>query len=501
MGLLRIAAGLIAAGVLSIGTALAEPVTVTFVHFNDLDRMSADKGRGGVAKLATVVDQARAAGGTVIVTNGGDTISPSLLSSFDQGAHMIDLLNQVGLTAMVLGNHEFDFGPEVAEERIAQAEFPMLSSNAVRPDGSLLKGVTGRLMIEAGGYKIGMFGLTTKGTAEKSQPGNVEFADTVETARTMAAKLGEEGASVVVALAHTDLDEDTELLASGAVDLILSGDDHLLQVLELGDSMLIESGGQAEYITLIHLTLDTVEGRRGPKLVKTYNLEVINTQNTAEEPGIAKAVAAYEEKLSAELDIEIGTSATALDTRRVSVRSGENAFANMLVDAMREATGADIAITNGGGIRADRTYEPGTVLSRRDILSELPFGNKTVLIEVSGADVIAALENGVSGVEKGSGRFPHVSGLTFTFDPAKPAGSRVAGTTVAGKAIDPDGRYTLATNDFMGRGGDGYRMFAMARRIIDANAGALMASQLIQAIEQAGEVSPVVEGRITEAGK
>jgi 5'-nucleotidase/UDP-sugar diphosphatase len=490
------------AAVLAVGwsAAFADPATIKIVHFNDLDRMSSDNGRGGVAKLATVVKQVRAEGGTVLVTNGGDAISPSLLSSFDKGEHIIELFNQIGLTAMAVGNREFDFGPGVLQQRIAQAKFPMLSNNALDPDGSLVDGVKDYILIEVGGYTVGLFGLTTVTTKDKSQPGPVTFADAVETARAMDTKLREAGAHFVIALSHTYLDEDTDLLTAGVTDLVLSGDDHLLQLLELGGTVLVESGAQAEYVTVITVTLDTVEGRRGPKIVSNYDFEVINTASIAEDPVLAKSVAAYEARLSKELDIQVGTTTTVLDTRRATVRGGEAAFANLLTDAMRAATGADVALTNGGGIRADRVYEPGTVLSRRDVLSELPFGNKTILIEVSGTDLLAALEIGVGDVEKTSGRFAHVSGMTYSYDPSKPVGSRIVGVTVGGKALDADAVYKLATNDFMGKGGDGYRMFARARRIIDANAGGLMASQVMDYITAAGSVGPKVEGRITQIG-
>jgi 5'-nucleotidase len=179
------------------------------------------------------------------------------------------------------------------------------------------------------------------------------------------------------------------------------------------------------------------------------------------------------------------------------VRAQETAFANLMADAIREAVGADVALTNGGGIRADRTYEPGTVLTRRDIQSELPFGNKTILIEVSGADLRAALENGVSAVEDGGGRFPHVSGLTFSYDASKPAGERVTEILVGGAPLDETATFKLATNDFVGKGGDGYAMFIDKPRIIDANAGSLMAAQVIDHIAAAGSIAPAAEGRVT----
>ena len=177
---------------------------LTIVHVNDIDRMEGDGDAGGVARLATVIADVRAQGGTVLATNGGDSISPSLLSSFDEGAHMIALLNMVGLDAMALGNHEFDFGPDVTRARVAEANFTVLSNNALEPDGTLIDGVQENMMIEVGDHTVGIFGLTTQGTAVKSSPGDVTFSDPVEVAAATAAALREAGADVVIALAHTD---------------------------------------------------------------------------------------------------------------------------------------------------------------------------------------------------------------------------------------------------------------------------------------------------------
>jgi 5'-nucleotidase / UDP-sugar diphosphatase len=482
---------------LGIGVAAAEPVTLKIVHFNDLDRMEEDDGKGGVARLATVVEEIRESNPHVLVTNGGDSISPSLLSSFDHGAHMIDLFNKIGIDAMVLGNHEFDFGPEVAVERIAEAQFPVLSNNAMEPDGSLIDGVTESLMVDVGDYKVGLFGLTTASTAVKSSPGDVTFADPVATAESMAAQLREAGADLVVAVAHTDRREDNELIRVAPVDLVLSGDDHDLRVAYDGRMALVESGSQAEFVSVITVTMDAIEASSGPSFVWEPSFELINTASVEPNARLDEAVQSYVDKLSTELDIEIGTTEVPLDTRRTTVRAQESAFANLMADAMREAVGADVALTNGGGIRADRTYQAGTVLTRRDIQSELPFGNKTILIEISGADLREALENGVSEVEEGDGRFPHVSGLTFSYDASKPAGQRVTEILVNGAPLDDAAIFKLATNDFIGKGGDGYEVFIDQPRIIDANAASLMAQLVIEYIDAAGSIAPAVEGRIT----
>ena len=492
---MRIAATVVAM-FLAAAPAIAQD-RLTIVHVNDLDRMEGDGDTGGVARLATVIADVRAQGGTVLATSGGDSISPSLLSSFDEGAHMISLLNMVGLDAMALGNHEFDFGPDVTRTRISEANFTVLSNNAFEPDGTLIDGVAENMMIEVGDHMVGIFGLTTDGTAVKSSPGNVTFEDPVAVAAATAAALREAGADVVVALTHTDRPEDQQLYAAGDVDVILSGDDHDLAIWYNGNTALVESASQASLVTVVTLDIETVEGRRGPRVEWSPAFDVINTAGVEPDPTVAAEVEKYEAFLSSELDIEIAATPVLLDTRRTTVRATESAFGNLTADAMRVETGADVAITNGGGIRGDTQYEEGTMITRRDVLTELPFGNKTVLIELSGADVIAALENGVSAIEDGGGRYPHVSGMTFTFDASKPAGERVVDVMVDGAAIDPGATYRLATNDFMGKGGDGYAMFAGKPSVIEANAAELMAAQVMRAFET-GAAVPVLDGRVNQ---
>ena len=494
-GATALAAAALAAA-LATGPALAEPVVLTIVHVNDLDRLDGSGDRGGVARLATVVREVRASASHVLVTHGGDAISPSLLSSFDRGAHMIDLFNQVGFDAMVLGNHEFDFTPAVTVERIAEAGFPMLSSNAVEPDGTLVDGVTENILVEVGPYKVGLFGLTTALTPMISSSDPVTFRPATEIATEQARKLRDAGADLVVALAHTGHDEDAALMRQGVVDLLLSGHDHDMKV-EFGDgTAFVESGAQAEFVTIVEVAMDMAEGRGGPRFAWEPSVRIVNTVSVAPDPRLQASVDAYLGGLEQELDVEIGSTAVELDSRRSVVRSRESGIGNLVADAMRAATGADVALTNGGGIRADKVYPPGTTLLRRDIQSELPFGNRTILIEVTGADLLAALENGVSGVEEGAGRFPHVSGMAFHFDASRLPGSRVAEVTVGGEPLDPSRTYRLATNNFLGRGGDGYDVFAGAPRLIDATSGKLMATQVIDAIAAAGEVAPRTEGRI-----
>ena len=343
---------------------------------------------------------------------------------------------------------------------------------------------------------MGIFGLTTLGTAVKSSPGSVTFRPVEEVAAEQSAALREAGADLVIALAHTDVGEDRALLQQGAVDLLLSGDDHQLRVDFSGDVLFAESGEQADWVTVIDLSLDEVESRGSMRFAWSPGFRIINTARVTPDAELAAAAQFYLDQLSAELDVEIGSTATELDSRRATIRGKEAAIGNLIADAMRAATGADAALTNGGGIRANKIYAPGTTLTRRDILSELPFGNKTVVLEMTGRDIVAALENGLSKIEDGAGRFPHVAGISVRYDPGRPAGERVLEVTRDGTALDLDATLTLATNDYMAGGGDGYDVLEDQVRLVDAYAGTLMASQVIDYIAAKGSVAPEVEGRL-----
>ena len=475
--------------------ALADTVTLRFVQTGDIDRMDERDGRGGFAKLAAVVKRERAEGTTFFVLSG-DTLSPSLLSGIDKGAHQIDILNQMGLDVMTPGNHEFDFGAETFRTRIGEAKFSIVTSNVREPGDVQPANTADTKIVSVGNVKIGFYGMTTATTPDVSSPGDITFADEIDTARARQESLKGEGADFVVAVVHSGIVEDMELAREGLADLVLSGHDEHLMTFYNGRTVVTESESQADHVVVTTITIDKTE-KDGKVSVKwTPEFDIVDTIGVEPDPEIAAVIKTYQDKLDKELAIEIGTTETALDSRRATVRSQEAAIGNLIADAMRAAVDADVAITNGGGIRADREYAAGTKLTRGDVLAELPFGNKTVKLELTGAQLREALENGFSQVEEGTGRFPQVSGLTVEFDASKPAGERVKSVTVGDGPLDDAKTYTVATNDFMARGGDGYSVFSGAKNLIDPMGAQLMASQVIDYVATEGTVSPKVEGRI-----
>ncbi|WP_210496726.1 bifunctional metallophosphatase/5'-nucleotidase [Microvirga antarctica] len=488
-------AGLLGLSLVVSGAALAQQaVTIRFVQTNDIDRMSPEKGRGGFAKLATVIKEERAKGNTFFV-HAGDTISPSLLSGFDKGAHIIDILNHMGVDAMTPGNHEFDLGPDAFRARMAEAKFDVLTSNIL--DGNARPANTkADKVVDVQGIKVAFFGLTTEDTPIMSSPGSIKFGPTIAAARDKVKELRAAGADLVVAVTHTPLDVDMILTRSSGADLIISGhDEHLLAFYD-GKVALTESESQANYITVIELSVMKAEKDGKTTVTWTPNFRIVDSATVKADPEIEAVIKGYEDKLSKELDIEIGMTETPLDSRRATVRGGEAAIGNLVADALRASVGADVAITNGGGLRADKQYQAGQKLTRRDILAEMPFGNTTVLMELPGDKLKAALENGVSQVREMGGRFPQVSGLVVEVDLKEPVGSRVKSVTVNGAPLDPAKTYKLATNDFMARGGDGYRAFIDGKQLVDVAASQLMATQVIDYVSKAGKIAPKVEGRV-----
>jgi len=484
------------------GPLAAEPARLVVLHINDWDRIDPVDGAGGAARIAAVIKaekaRAAAAGATVIVTFGGDMISPSLLSGIDKGANMIDMANAVGIDYAVLGNHEFDFGPEVLKARVAESGFRWLAGNVAEKGRSNFPGVADATIIEAGGYKIGLLGLTTPETPLVSSPGPDITFDAYENAGPRLARiLRDQGADLVIALSHNNYTDDLALMrAAPGIDVVLGGHDHLAFTHYDGQHAVLKAGSQGIFVGRVILSIDRVEGRDGPKVVWTPDFAQIHTGAIAPDPEVQAKVDAYRAKLDVELGQPIGTTTTELDTRRATVRGGEAAFGNLIADAMRAATGADVAITNGGGIRGDTTYPAGSTLTRKTALTELPFGNRTLKLQVTGAGLLAALENGVSKVEDAAGRFPQVSGVSFAYDAGKPVGARVSDVSVNGGPLDPAASYTVATNDFMARGGDGYRTFADAKVLVDANSAQLLAGQVGDFVAIKGTVAPIVEGRI-----
>lgn len=484
--------------------AVAQNGTLTFLHFNDIYEISPVKGRGGFAPLMTVLKAERERSAGAVTTVGGDFLSPSLLSGTTRGEQMTALFNAMGVDVVTFGNHEFDFGTEVLKARIAESKFPWVGSNVAGPDGKPLPGSVATWTKTVGDIKIGFLGVVTPETAHLSSGGAEATFTNVQAAAALAVKaLRDEGANVVVALTHQTITEDRDLAVKvKGIDLVLGGHDHDPISVYEGSTLILKAGADGHYLGVIDLAVstkstDTKSTDKGPATtVAPSGWRFVTTAGVAPDAEVAALVKRYTDQLDATLAGVIGRTETDLDSRKDVVRSQETTMGNLIADALREGLKADVAITNGGGIRADTLHPAGHSLTRKDIFAEMPFGNVAVLTVLTGADVLAALEHGVSKVEDKAGRFPQVSGLTFTYDPKLPSGTRVTSVTVGGQPLDPGKTYRVATNDYMLKGGDGYTALTRGRTVVDASGAVLMATMVMDYVEAKKTVAPKVEGRI-----
>jgi 2',3'-cyclic-nucleotide 2'-phosphodiesterase (5'-nucleotidase family) len=443
-----------------------------------------------------VVKQERARNVPMLFCHAGDTFSPSLMSGFDQGAHIVELTNMVKPDVFVPGNHEFDFGKDNYMKRMGESNFPYFAANMRQADGSPIPGMKDSQIFTLGPVKIGVVGLILATVPNMSQPGDLKFGPEMEALRAQTTALRQQGADLILCVAHTDRDMDNQIVRSRLVDVLLTGHDHDLAIGYDGKTVMVESSEEGNFVTAIDFVATVTGEGKDRKVAWAPSFRVHDSSTIDPDPEVLAVVKRYEAALSKELDVEIGTSATELDSRSATVRSQEAAIGNLIADAIKESTGGDVAITNGGGIRANKQYPAGVKLTRRDILSELPFGNSTSLVEVTGADIKAALENGVSQIEQRAGRFPQVSGLKFEVDPKAAVGSRVSNIQVNGEALDPAKRYKVATNNFMLTGGDGYVPFTRGRVLIGTTDGKLLANEVMAYVRKKGTVEARVEGRI-----
>ena len=476
----------------------AAPVQPTFslLLVNDIYKMGDDKGRGGFAKLAAVVKAERARGVPMLFCHAGDTFSPSLMSGFDQGAHIVELTNMVKPDVFVPGNHEFDFGKDNYLKLMGQSNFPYFGANLRGADGSPVPGMKDSAIFTLGPVKVGVLGLALSATPGMSQPGDLKFLPEMDALRTQAAALRRDGADVVVAVTHTDREMDYAIVRSRLVDVLLTGHDHDLAIGFDGKTVMVESNEEGNFVTSIDFVATVTGEGKDRKVAWSPSFRVHDSSTVDPDPEVGAVVGRYEAALSKELDVEIGASTTELDSRSAIVRSQEAAIGNLIADAIKASTGAEVAIMNGGGIRGNKQYPAGVKLARRDILTELPFGNATSMVELAGTELRAALENGVSLLESRGGRFPQVSGLKVEFDARAPVGSRVVSVQVNGEPLDPAKRYKVATNNFMLAGGDGYSAFGKGRVLIGPTDGKLLANEVMSYVRQRAPVDPRAEGRI-----
>jgi 5'-nucleotidase/UDP-sugar diphosphatase len=505
--------------------AAQDGFTLTVMHTNDTraNHLPDADDIGGAAREATVVRGIRDEVENALLLDAGGRFTGTLFHRVYAGQDNVRVMNALGYDAMVLGSPEFDNGDQTLAQFIRNVNFPVLGANIdASASSSLASLIQPSTVIDVNGELIGVIGVTTADTPRVSSPGRdlIFSPNYVGTIAEQVTALTEQGIDKIVVLSYLGYDVDVEIAPElRGVDLIVGGNTRTLlsntqpdaegaypTVSEGADGspiLIVQSGGGARgelrFIGRIDLTFDA-DGVLTAWAGDTILLEA----SIRPDSDVAALIDELNEQVQIERERPVRTASgdqvIVMTTRDVSqCRVSECELGNLVADALRWRMGTQLAIVNGGGMRGGLAAGD---LVRGSILEFLPFSNRVSTFKIRGADLVLALENGVSriGASSGTGRFPQVSGMRYTYDLGQPTLSRIVGVEIldgdAYIALDPDETYTLATNDFMRKGGDGYQVFA--DRGIDPVDTTVFFDDVFESYaREHSPLDPQLEGRIT----
>jgi 5'-nucleotidase/UDP-sugar diphosphatase len=451
----------------------------------------------GYPQLASLIKQYRLSKQPVFFLFGGASLAPSPLSAFDRGTHIIDLLNSLEIDAMAVSKREFSYFEDELSLRAYEAAFPIIASNLYDPiaQGNM-DGVVDSAIVQKGQLRIGILSVLEMSTMEEYLLKRVRVLSPQQEVVEKANQLRRQGADLVTLLYSARFDFIDQLLYNGILDVGFSFDENA------------------------HLYADTIEGHHPQNLFITEQGTVavigldwqnnalhIDTQieklsNFPADPDMQQQVDGYSKQLTRLLSGKIGELQTPMDTTQPGIRSRENAFGNFVADTLREYSQADVALINSGLIRGQKTYTSQQVLTRLDIATELPFRARINIVEISGQQLLEALENSFSLVEQLKGRFPQISGMKVAYNSALEPGNRVVTISIANRNIDLLARYKLATTDYLADGGDGYAMFSQDKSPdVTKTVRPLVSDIVIDSIRNKSSISPRIDGRLIDVAR
>ena len=477
--------------------ASTKSTNITILHTNDMHGffLEGDYDGMGAAKLKTVFDMYKAANPNTLILDAGDATQGSNLVTLSKGENAIEVMNALGYDAMTTGNHEFDYGQAQLTKNVDMADFPVLAANIKKADGTDF--LTPYIIKEVDGIKVAIFGLITPDTTFLSHPDNsvgLTFEDPSVVAAELVPTL-QGMADVVVALVHLG-DEGgaftSTVLANtvDGIDVIIDGHSHSTYSagMLVNDVVIASTGEKTKNVGIIELVVKGTD-------VVSVDASLFTKEASADIEGDATVTALMDVIKAENAVIEeevVATTPEILLGERADVRTGETNLGNLLVQALKEESGADLALTNGGGIRA--SIDVGEI-TKGEVLTVLPYGNTVRVIELTGADVIAAIENGIEDYPDAKGAFPHIAGMMVEFDSSQPAGSRVVSVMVGDVALDEAATYSLATNDYLVAGGDGYDMFVGKKVVAELGA---MDEVFIDYVNANGTEAGAIQGKFKD---
>jgi 2',3'-cyclic-nucleotide 2'-phosphodiesterase/3'-nucleotidase/5'-nucleotidase len=411
--------------------------------------------RGGAAHVATAIRRIEAdCRGTCasVLVDGGDEFQGTPASNLAFGRPVVALYNALGYAAAAIGNHDFDWGQDTLRARMREAKYGMFAANVTYAGGRPVPWIRADTLVERGGLKVGIIGLANVNTPTLTMPRNVadlRFHAPASIVNARAAALRARGADMVIVVAHAGAScsrdactgdmADLARATRGSVDVIVGGHTHSEFTAVVAGVPLIRARSSGRSVAYVDVPVDrAARGNLAPREV------FVGSDTLPADSAIARLVA------DATAPVQALVARPIVRVPETLRRNGpQYPLGNLIADAQRAATHADVAVMNNGGIRANLNAGEATYGAFFEIA---PFGNLLVRVAVTGAELRAYFERVVSGRAVTT----HVSGATVTYDPARPAGSRIVELMVAGQPVDPSRTYTLAMSDFMATGGDGY---------------------------------------------
>ena len=443
---------------------------------------------GGMAKMVEYVKDMREKQTNLLMLDIGDAPYNTNVANLFEGEPVINIMNMMGYDAMVLGNHDFDFPFEVMERNAALANFPFLSANTYH-DAGYPDFLNPYVFVEVDGIVFAIVGLTDDSSAWYTHPRNVEgivFMDHFDAAERYVKEVRDD-ADVVIGLVHCHGDNGKIAEQVEGFDFVLGGGNDIVAFpKKRGNSYLVSAGKHAEMIGQLNLNFWNNE------MIGFNFSNVFMSENLKEDPFAKLLADKYLSAMDEKLNDVVGKTAVDLDGERSTVRLKESNLANVIADSLIALTGADVAIQNGGGVRA--SIDKGEI-SIKDIYTVLPFDNTVVVVEATGKTIWETLEHGVSWYPSAGGGFLQVAGMEYTFDAAKEKGERIQSVTINGEPIKMDKVYTLAANDFLTGGGDMYTMLAECKEVLRTKH--FLRDSFKEYIQELEVIAPEAEGRIT----
>jgi len=453
--------------VLSLGNAYPAPraIQVQLIHTNDLHgRLLPDKAgkaasdpqkAGGLAELAGLIKSLKKNyPGKTILLDGGDFAQGTLESNYFYGEPEIRFFNYLGYDALELGNHDFDWGLKQLQKTLKSAEFAVLGANIkYKVTGKHLSPVKPYLVKEIAGVKIGIIGVITPETPKISKLGNVEgilFFSPVKIIRACIAQLKAKGVKTFIVLSHCGIEEDEEIARQvPQINLIVGAHSHtwLQTPVKIGKTLILQAYCYGRVLGAVNLTIDKATGEIVGYRPQATTIPILAGQIKPDQT-FSQILAPYLAAVKSP-KAEVRGYCRIVLNREGAYRGEDSLLGDLITDAMREATKAQAAVYNLGGIRSD--FGPGPI-TYGEIFSVLPFDDNTVTIKIRGAELQKKLEQSL----KGDSATLQISGITFSYDPSWPQGKRIKNLEIAGEPLQPQRSYTIAITDFLLGGGDGF---------------------------------------------